>query len=57
MLTRVVFSALLGYYDKPNAYYIRCHDCHEHFLEAPEVWESWQKEMRETQAKLEAMSD
>ncbi|KIM89720.1 hypothetical protein PILCRDRAFT_812522 [Piloderma croceum F 1598] len=49
--------ALLGYYDKPNAYYIRCHDCHQHFNESPEVWEGWQQEMRETQAKLDALTD
>ncbi|KAF7979907.1 hypothetical protein HWV62_40302 [Athelia sp. TMB] len=48
--------AVLGYMAKSNAYYIRCHDCHEHFRENPSDWQAWQKEMRETEAKLEAMS-
>ncbi|KDQ50600.1 hypothetical protein JAAARDRAFT_63080 [Jaapia argillacea MUCL 33604] len=46
---------LLGYGESTNAYYIRCQDCHERFEEDPEVWKSWQEEMRETEKKLEAM--
>ncbi|EIN05640.1 hypothetical protein PUNSTDRAFT_145612 [Punctularia strigosozonata HHB-11173 SS5] len=46
---------LLGYGFSPSAYYIRCHDCRQRFIEEPRIWESWQEEERETQRKLEAL--
>ncbi|KFY68354.1 hypothetical protein V496_01151 [Pseudogymnoascus sp. VKM F-4515 (FW-2607)] len=27
---------LLGYYEQPNAFYVQCHKCTEHFAESPE---------------------
>lgn len=49
------FSELLGYGEKSTSYYIRCHDCQQHFRDDPMAWKAWQEEMRETQAELEAM--
>lgn len=46
---------LLGLGQQNTAYYIRCHDCHAHFKEDPAVWEAWQEEMKETQAKLKSL--
>ena len=48
-------SELLGFGAKDTAYYIRCHDCRQYFIEHPEVWEGWEEEMRETQAKLASL--
>ncbi|OCH88895.1 hypothetical protein OBBRIDRAFT_733561 [Obba rivulosa] len=46
---------LLGYGPCTSAYYIRCHDCHAQWDRNPKLWQAWQKEMKETQTKLEAM--
>ncbi|KAF8884532.1 P-loop containing nucleoside triphosphate hydrolase protein [Infundibulicybe gibba] len=39
---------LLGYGAKPNAYYIRCDDCCQHFSSNPDLWEEWQADLRAT---------
>ncbi|CAL1715435.1 unnamed protein product [Somion occarium] len=43
---------LVGYGEKASAYYIRCHDCLKLFAEQPKIWKSWQKDMRETEKRL-----
>ncbi|KAF9219876.1 hypothetical protein BS17DRAFT_371007 [Gyrodon lividus] len=48
--------ALLGFGAQTTAYYIRCHDCHAQWAQDPSVWKDWEKEMAETQQKLEAAS-
>lgn len=46
---------LLGYGATSTAYYIRCHDCHEHWKKKPQAWKAWEKEIAETEAKLESL--
>lgn len=46
---------LLGYGATSTAYYIRCHECHEHWEKEPRAWKAWEEEMAETQAKLESL--
>jgi hypothetical protein len=53
--TQTIPSELLGFYAKDSAYYIRCHGCRQRFLEDPKLWEAWQEEMRETEAKLQSL--
>ncbi|KAF8838568.1 hypothetical protein BDN67DRAFT_73595 [Paxillus ammoniavirescens] len=48
--------ALLGFGAQTTAYYIRCHDCHARWAQHPKDWKAWEKEMAETQRKLEAAS-
>lgn len=48
------YSELLGFGQKSNAYYIRCHDCHDQFKEDPEVWKEWQEQFAETEKKYRA---
>lgn len=46
---------LLGYGATSTAYYIRCHECHEHWKKKPQAWKAWEKEIAETEAKLESL--
>ncbi|KAG1809082.1 SNF2 family N-terminal domain-containing protein [Suillus subaureus] len=46
---------LLGYGATSTAYYIRCHECHEHWKKEPQAWKAWEEEMAETQAKLNSL--
>jgi SWI/SNF-related matrix-associated actin-dependent regulator of chromatin subfamily A member 5 len=48
-------SVLLDYNEVSTAYYIRCHHCKERFQNDPALWDQWQAEFRENEAKLEAM--
>jgi SWI/SNF-related matrix-associated actin-dependent regulator of chromatin subfamily A member 5 len=51
-VTDHVDSTLLGFPAKTNAYYIRCHGCHQRFAKDPNLWKEWQKEMQATHTKL-----
>jgi SWI/SNF-related matrix-associated actin-dependent regulator of chromatin subfamily A member 5 len=51
----MLYSVLLGYGAKSNAYYIRCTDCLESFKERGRFWQDWQDEFEETQVKLLSM--
>jgi SWI/SNF-related matrix-associated actin-dependent regulator of chromatin subfamily A member 5 len=48
-------SLLLGYGQKDNAYYIRCHDCCEYYSKHPEEWAEWEQEFQVTQERLERL--
>jgi SWI/SNF-related matrix-associated actin-dependent regulator of chromatin subfamily A member 5 len=50
-------SVLLGYGENQQAYFIRCQDCQERFAEYPEEWKLWEKEMQETERKLQSLMD
>ncbi|KAI0945925.1 hypothetical protein AcV7_010039 [Taiwanofungus camphoratus] len=48
---------LLGFGARTTAYYIRCNDCRRRFAEDPQLWEAWQGEVRDVQARLDALQD
>lgn len=50
-------SLLLGFGARTTAYYIRCNDCRRRFAEDPQLWEAWQGEVRDVQARLDALQD
>ncbi|TFK65861.1 hypothetical protein BDN72DRAFT_800724 [Pluteus cervinus] len=42
----------LGYRQQDNAYFIRCQECLDFFVQNPSAWEEWQEEFREAEKKL-----